>query len=99
MPRGCAMQTMQSFYRVDGDSLRRVAQLRDSDAQSGADEPTDQIAAMLSAEPWSTDETIHVHDLAAEIESEFPGCQSRRSDWAFGPYWPRRCCARVFRLG
>ena len=43
-------------------------------------------------------ETIHVHDVAAEIEADSQR-PSPANSWAFGRSLPRRCCARVFAIG
>ena len=40
--------------------------------------------------------TIHVHDLAAEIETEFPESKARQQASALAPFSPRLCCVRVF---
>ena len=44
-------------------------------------------------------QTIHIHDLAEEIETEFPEVAEFRSVWAIALRWRRRCCGKVFPLG
>ena len=40
-------------------------------------------------------QTIHIHDLAAEIEDEFPDAQSSSKSRVFGQFLRHRCCVRV----
>ena len=44
-------------------------------------------------------QTIHVHDIAAEIETEFPDARPYTSVLVLAPSLLRHCYARVFLLG
>ena len=39
-------------------------------------------------------QTIHIHDLSAEPETEFPEAQAAGEVSVFGPFLSRRCCGR-----
>ena len=58
-----------------------------------------RLVASLAGRAVVDRQTIHVHDLAAEIETEFPERKDVQTHWVLGPYWPRRCCAKAFRSG
>ena len=59
------------IYRVDGDGLRCGGELW-SDPGPVSRLPTRSSAEVGWTRRWSIDETIHVHDFAAEMEKEFP---------------------------
>ena len=60
---------MRHIRRVDGELLRVVANYG-SIAESRSRSPS--VAVSGTAEPFLIDKTIHIHDLAAEIQTEFP---------------------------
>ena len=80
------------IHRVDGDVLRRVARYR-------ANCPDRSEQRLLTS--WHSRrasyidrQTIHVHDIAAESETEFPDIARSRDRTGLGPYSPRRCFAK-----
>ena len=86
------------IYRVDGDNLRRAAKY--GPREWG---PLGEIGQRLTrgtpaGRAVIDRQAIHVHDLLAA-----PIGVSRRqkasASTAVGPFWPRRCCAKVFRSG
>ena len=42
-------------------------------------------------------ETIHVHDLAEELETEFPESRGVQQRTESGPFFVRRCSEKAFR--
>ena len=54
----------------------------------------------MLAERCSTGKTIHIHDLAADVETEFPDSQSRQQQRAvLGRCWSRRCSEKGMPIG
>ena len=63
--------------RVEGDALRLFGLIR---IHSPADEPRPSIAVSTGRAVVDR-ETVHVHDVEAEIEDEFPERKNTRSHW------------------
>ena len=76
MPRGCVMQTMLSYRRVDGDQLRLAAHYGPVGRQvSISTQPL--TVAPLAAEPSLIGETIHIEDLMADADNRVSRSQQR----------------------
>ena len=60
---------------------------------------TDQIVNSASGRAVVDRQTIHIQDLLADSETEFPEAQAVMNDWVLEPYWPRRCCAKASPIG
>ena len=41
--------------------------------------------------------TVHIEDLAAESDDEFPEAKAAVNQFGFGPCWPPRCSAKAAR--
>ena len=70
MPRGCAKRTTPSIIRVDGECPSTSGSI-------WSDPGSERRSALAAATPVGRAvidrQTIHIHDLAAEVETEFPG--------------------------
>ena len=71
MPRGCVTQTMRRFYRVDGNVLRLAAHYGSVPVAESV-RATALAADSLTGRAILDRKTIHIHDLAAKCETEFP---------------------------
>ena len=85
--------TNAQVFRFDGDVLRLVAN------HGGV--PSSTEAPIRRGSPlgriFVDRKTLHVHDLAAEIETEFPDAKASQNDLVIGPSLARRYCERGFR--
>ena len=73
MLRGCAAHTMRMIRLVDGDMLRPAAHYGPFAALAGRERLSSSEVA--DGRAVLDRQTIHVHDIAAECEAEFPECQ------------------------
>ena len=65
------------ILRVEGNNLRRVAHYG---PLPGIEEPTPISRGWVSGRATVDRQTIHVHDVAAEVETEFPDSKTLRAD-------------------
>ena len=97
-PRGCAMRMMQMIFRTDGDLFSKVAAAYgDMPVSSPGWNPITR--GRPAGRAILDRQTIHVHDLAAEIDSEFSRCgSSYRERLALVPFshavLREECCYR-----
>ena len=80
------------IYRVVGDVPPRVAQLWSDTAPAVCYHHNSRYP---TGRAIIDQQTIHVHDLAAEIETEFPESHISNRLVALEPYLPHRYCAKV----
>ena len=85
------------ILRVDGDVLRNVAAYGPMLAECSAERPITR--GIPGGRAVIEGETIHVPDLAAEIEDRVPRGQHSAAARAFGLFLRRRCYGRELRSG
>ena len=87
------------IHRVDGDILRRVAHYGPI-LWLGGEETTPIGRGYASGRAVVDRQTIHIHDMAAESETEFPeGVDVSKTRRTSTPYWLRRYYAKETQLG
>ena len=96
MLRVSATQTMRMIRLVEGDDAaagRHYGPIPGSGASANH-----RPQFVRSVEPSADRETIHIHDLQAELK-RISGARRAAQFAAFVPYWPRHCCEEGFAIG
>ena len=95
--RLCERRRCCDSTRIEGDIAPSAWHITDRCRESHGSDLPDRVAALLVGRAMVDRQTIHVHDLAAEIETSFRQSGSASERPALGLYWPRRCCAKELR--
>ena len=86
------------IHRVDGSVIRRVAAYGQYPVGLiGAEQAIDR--GRVGSRAIIDRKTIHVHDLAVVVETEFPGDKHIQQIGGTEAPWLHPCCARVFPSG
>ena len=85
------------IIRVEGESLKPVA--HHGPVPSRMDMRYPLSRGFPGGRAVIDQQTIHVHDITAEIETEFPEAPFIHSSPVLGQSSPRHCCVKVLPLG
>ena len=86
------------IWRVDGSELRRAAKHGAfSSGAIGEAWPLSRGRGWVPARAVLDRETIHIHDLRAEVETEFPESKRTQESTGHEPYSLRLCSEKAYR--